>query len=150
MTFLTFSCSSSQIFYLIIGVGLYLVFQDDTQSDVLLNFSVKSLGPLVGDAIAEAITYTVWLGYVLIRHCLPEYSLEHLGSFALQMTSLSKSVLLMVVCAGRYAFNLIVTYPMIQWGLREVRASYFKFRKVYNMKWKPCQSCAELYISCLS
>ncbi|CAL8468634.1 g8174 [Coccomyxa elongata] len=74
------------IFYLIIGVGLYLVFQDDTQSDVLLNFSVKSLGPLVGDAIAEAITYTVWLGY---------------------------------------AFNLVVTYPMIQWGLREVLVELF-------------------------
>jgi hypothetical protein len=53
-----------QVFYLVIGVGLYLVFQDDTQSDVLLNFSVDSLGPLVGDAVAEAITYIVWLGYV--------------------------------------------------------------------------------------
>ncbi len=53
-----------QVFYVIIGVGLYLVFQDDTQSDVLLNFSVDSLGPLVGDGVAEAITYIVWLGYV--------------------------------------------------------------------------------------
>lgn len=70
-----------QAVYVIVGVGLYIVFQDSTQSDVLLNFSKGALGPIVGDVAAEVITYAVWLGY---------------------------------------AFNLIVTYPMINWGLREV------------------------------
>lgn len=82
---LTTFCSPSQIFYLIIGVGLYLVFQDDTQSDVLLNFSVKSLGPLVGDKVAEAITYTVWLGYVTGLLSLTSINETHRSS-ALQIS----------------------------------------------------------------
>ena len=66
---------------MIIGVGLYLVFLDSTESDVLLNFSSGSLEDVVGGLAADIITYCVLLGYAL---------------------------------------NLIFTYPMINWGLREV------------------------------
>ena len=66
---------------MIIGVGLYLVFLDSTESDVLLNFSSGSLEEVVGGLAADIITYCVLLGYAL---------------------------------------NLIFTYPMINWGLREV------------------------------
>ena len=66
---------------MIIGVGLYLVFLDATESDVLLNFSSGSLEDVVGGLAADIITYCVLLGYAL---------------------------------------NLIFTYPMINWGLREV------------------------------
>lgn len=66
---------------MIIGVGLYLVFLDSTESDVLLNFSSGSLEDIVGSLAADIITYCVLLGYAL---------------------------------------NLIFTYPMINWGLREV------------------------------
>ena len=66
---------------MIIGVGLYLVFLDSTESDVLLNFSSGSLEGIVGGLAADIITYCVLLGYAL---------------------------------------NLIFTYPMINWGLREV------------------------------
>lgn len=52
-----------QVVYIVIGAGLYLVFQDDTKSDVLLNFSAASLGPLVGARVADALTYVVWLGF---------------------------------------------------------------------------------------
>lgn len=52
-----------QVVYVVIGTGLYLVFQDGTRTDVLLNFSGKSLGPLIGEQVAEVITYVVWLGY---------------------------------------------------------------------------------------
>ena len=67
--------------YVIIGVGLYLVFLDSTESDVLLNFSSGSLEEVVGSLAADIVTYCVLLGYAL---------------------------------------NLIFTYPMINWGLREV------------------------------
>ena len=71
-----------QVVYVVIGVGLYLLFLDSTESDVLLNFSSGGLKPIVGGLISNVITYCVLLGYAL---------------------------------------NLIFTYPMINWGLREVR-----------------------------
>ena len=70
-----------QVVYVVIGVGLYLLFLDSTESDVLLNFSSGGLKPIVGSLISDIITYCVLLGYAL---------------------------------------NLIFTYPMINWGLREV------------------------------
>ena len=48
---------------MIIGVGLYLVFLDSTESDVLLNFSSGSLENIVGSLAADIITYCVLLGY---------------------------------------------------------------------------------------
>lgn len=75
----------AQMVYVVIGVGLYLVFLDTTESDVLLNFSSGGLEPIVGKLPSDIITYCVLLGYAL---------------------------------------NLIVTYPMINWGLREVRRSH--------------------------
>ena len=57
------ACAHAQVVYVVIGVGLYLVFQDGTSTDVLLNFSGKSLGPLIGERVAEVMTYVVWLGY---------------------------------------------------------------------------------------
>jgi len=72
-----------QIVYVVIGVGLYLLFLDFTESDVLLNFSSGGLEKIVGRLTSDIITYCVLLGYAL---------------------------------------NLIVTYPMINWGLREVQA----------------------------
>lgn len=61
-------CDFLQVIYIIIGVGLYLLFQDDTQSDVLLNFSVRSLGPIVGDMAAQITIYAVWLGCAARTH----------------------------------------------------------------------------------
>lgn len=72
-----------QIVYVVVGVGLYLLFLDFTESDVLLNFSSGGLEKIVGRLTSDIITYCVLLGYAL---------------------------------------NLIVTYPMINWGLREVQA----------------------------
>jgi hypothetical protein len=57
------SCAWRQVVYAVIGTGLYLVFQDDTRTDVLLNFSGRALGPLIGEGTAEVVTYVVWLGY---------------------------------------------------------------------------------------
>ncbi|CAK0780575.1 hypothetical protein CVIRNUC_005099 [Coccomyxa viridis] len=80
---LNWSLTFCTVVYVIIGVGLYLVFLDSTESDVLLNFSSGSLEDIVGSLAADIITYCVLLGYAL---------------------------------------NLIFTYPMINWGLREVIA----------------------------
>ena len=66
---------------MVIGIGLYLIFLDTTESDVLLNFSGGGLDKVVGRLASDIITYCVLLGYAL---------------------------------------NLMITYPMINWGLREV------------------------------
>ena len=66
---------------MVIGVGLYLIFLDSTEADVLLNFSGGGLDKIVGRLASDIITYCVLMGYAL---------------------------------------NLMITYPMINWGLREV------------------------------
>lgn len=123
-----------QVVYVVIGAGLYLVFQDDTKSDVLLNFSAAALGPLIGARVADILTYVVWLGFAfnLIVRCPPSHAAtptyivllcRHPGPLNRRRTFTWLGFSLKAVLRhDRTVWMPVqVTYPMIHWGLREVR-----------------------------
>ncbi len=102
---------------MVIGIGLYLIFLDSTESDVLLNFSGGGLASIVGRLASDIITYCVLLGY---------------------------------------AMNLMITYPMINWGLREVppclllciRASYKRVSMLLREGHRPVLLRGSLFCAC--
>ena len=123
-----------QVVYVVIGAGLYLVFQDDTKSDVLLNFSAAALGPLIGARVADILTYVVWLGFAfnLIVRCPPSHAAtpnesiltcQHPGPLHWRRTFRWLGISLKAVLRHDRTvwLSVQVTYPMIHWGLREVR-----------------------------
>ena len=122
----------AQVVYIVIGAGLYLVFQDDTKSDVLLKFSAGALGPLIGARVAGALTYVVWLGFafnLIVRCPATLHAANHTIRSSFGGTAAHciwrRTVLgwhRPEAVHERNAWMPVqVTYPMIHWGLREVR-----------------------------